>query len=199
MKTKLEKIASIQMGYSFRFRIESNESGSIPVIQMKDLREDKVDCSQLVKTEIPDFKEHHAIKDGDIIFRSRGPSSTSAIFKEKVSPAVVAAPLLRIRVTHKGVLPEYVHWFINQEPAQNFFSSQAKGTAQKMIGIETLKDLEIIIPPLETQKFIVELAELADKEQRLIKELAGKRKIYLDKILLKLSEGEDNGNQPTEK
>ena len=192
MKTQLKSIASIQMGYSFRSRIEPSASGNIAIIQMKDLLgNNRVNSCGLVKIEIEDIKEHHLIKEGDLIFRSRGQSSTSAIFKEKVCPAaVVAAPLLRIRVSNKNVLPEYLSWFINQEPAQTFLASRAKGTAQKMISIETLGELGVCVPSLETQKFIVELAALADKEQRLLEQLAQKRSLYIEKILLNLIQGE---------
>jgi phosphohistidine swiveling domain-containing protein len=157
------------MGYSFRTRLESMDSGSVAVIQMKDLtNQNRVNCSALAKIEMEKPREHHLAKPGDLIFRSRGLTSTSAILSDDPGIAVVAAPLLSIRVTDHGVLPEYLNWFISQAPAQAFLTSHAKGTAQKMISKETLEGLEVFVPPLERQRAIVEITALAEKERHIM-------------------------------
>ena len=40
MKTKIKHIAKVQMGYSFRERLDVETKGNISVIQMKDLDKD---------------------------------------------------------------------------------------------------------------------------------------------------------------
>lgn len=191
MRAELKKIASIQMGYSFRARLEQMEAGEIAVIQMKDLTDrNRVDCSGLMRIDMEKVKEHHLVRAGDLVFRSRGLVTTSAILTEDPGMAVVAAPLLRIRVTRESVLPGYLNWFINQWPAQSFLASHAKGTVQQMIGKDALEKLEIVVPPLERQKAIVETAELAEQEQALMKKLTEKRKQYISACLLEMAEGE---------
>ncbi|MHB9097715.1 MAG: restriction endonuclease subunit S [Syntrophales bacterium] len=190
MKVQLKDIASIQMVYSFRTRLESMDSGTVAVIQMKDLSDNnRVDCSALTCIDMEKPKEHHLLKPGDLIFRSRGLSSTSAILLDDPSIAVVAAPLLRIRVTDHGILPEYLNWFISQAPAQTYLTSHANGTAQKMISKETLDGLEVDVPPLEQQKTIVALASLGEKEQHIMKKLAERRHQLISTHLIRLAEG----------
>jgi restriction endonuclease S subunit len=53
-----------------------------------------------------------------------------------------------------------------------------------MIGRDTLEKLKIHLPPLEVQQNIVELAELADREQRLISKLIQKKKSVVSQILM---------------
>ena len=191
MGTELREIARVQMGYSFRTRLELMEPGEIAVLQMRDLTdENRVDCSGLLRIEMEKLKEHHLVKPGDLVFRSRGQVSTSAILTEDPGKAVVAAPLLRIRVNSDSVLPEYLHWFINQPTAQAFLASRAKGTAQKMISKQALESLVVSVPPLERQRTIAELAALAEIEQDLMKQLSGKRRQYISTILMQLAEGE---------
>ncbi|MDD3703908.1 MAG: hypothetical protein PHR12_06725, partial [Victivallaceae bacterium] len=73
IKIKIKKLASVQMGYSFRSRLEPSEGGGVAVIQMKDLQDDNiVSCTDLVKIDLNDIKEHHIVQKGDLIFRSRG-------------------------------------------------------------------------------------------------------------------------------
>jgi hypothetical protein len=190
VKVKLKDIALIQMGYSFRARLESMDTGTVSVIQMKDLTyQNRVDSNALVLVDMEKPKEHHLVQPGDLIFRSRGLTTTSAILLDDPGTAVVAAPLLRIRVKDRKILPEYLNWFIGQRPAQIYFSSQAKGTTQKMISKEALEGLEVFVPPLGRQRAIISMASLAEKEQQLMEKLAEKRRQYVSTTLIRLAQG----------
>lgn len=191
-KVKIKKIAAVQMGYSFRSRIEASSIGSVAVIQMKDLLDDNTVASyDLVTIEMGAIKEHHFVKKGDLVFRSRGQLTTSAILLEDTGKAVVAAPLLRIRITKpEKVLPEYLNWYISQRDAQIFLTSRAKGTVQKMISKQAIEDLEVSLPSLEKQKSIVEMASLITREQTLLHTLADKREQYISTILMQFARGE---------
>jgi Type I restriction modification DNA specificity domain len=178
------------MGYSFRARLDSLASGIVAVIQMRDLSDnDRVDCSALISVDMDTPKEHHLAKPGDLIFRSRGLVSTAAILLNDPGIAVVAAPLLRIRVYDNVILPEYLNWFICQAPAQAFLTSHAKGTAQKMISKETLEGLEVFVPPLERQRTIVEITALAEKERHILEKLAERRHQFISTHLIRLVQG----------
>ncbi|MDA8133536.1 MAG: restriction endonuclease subunit S [Desulfobacteraceae bacterium] len=192
MKKKLKEITSIQMGYSFRSRLESSEGGGVAVIQMKDLLDDNtVGCDDLVRIDLDAVKAHHLAQRGDLVFRSRGSLTTAAVLLEDPGKAVVAAPLLRIRVTKpEKVLPEYLNWYISQRDAQIFLTSRAKGTVQKMISKQAIEELEVTLPSLEKQKNIVELAALSAREQTLLHTLADKREQYISTVLMQFAKGE---------
>lgn len=185
-------MAAVQTGYSFRSRLDAFGVGHIGVIQMKDLSEDNaVDCSGLVKIDMGELKEHHFVRKGDLVFRSRGLLTTSAVLLDDPGRAVVAAPLLRIRVANSSrILPKYLNWYINQRDAQVFLHSRSIGTAQKMIGKEALDALEVYVPDLTRQKNIVELAALSAREQRLFHALADKRDQYISELLMQCAKGE---------
>ena len=192
MKIKIKKLATVQMGYSFRSRLEPAEDGDLAVIQMKDLGENNtVDCGALVKIDMKVVKEHHLAKKGDLIFRSRGLLATSAILLDDPARAVVAAPLLRIRITRpEAVLPQYLNWYISQRDAQIFLTSRAKGTVQQMISKQTLEELEVALPGMEEQKAIVELASLIAEEQSLLRSITEKRGQYISTLLMQFAKGE---------
>lgn len=192
MKMKIKKLATVQMGYSFRSRLEASEGGGVAVIQMKDLLDDNtVGCDGLVRINMEAMKDHHLAQRGDLVFRSRGSLTTAAVLLDDPGKAVVAAPLLRIRVTKLDkVLPEYLNWYISQRDAQIFLTSRAKGTVQKMISKQAIEDLEVALPTLEKQKNIVELATLSAREQTLLHALADKREQYISTVLMQFAKGE---------
>lgn len=177
------------MGYSFRSRLEADEGGGVAVIQMKDLLDDNtVGCDGLIRINMEAMKEHHLAQRGDLIFRSRGSLTTAAVLLKNPGKAVVAAPLLRIRVTKKDlVLPKYLNWYISQRDAQIFLTSRAKGTVQKMISKQAIEELEVALPSLDKQKKIVELATLSAREQTLLHTLAHKREHYISTILMQFA------------
>lgn len=191
MKIELKKIVSIQSGYSFRTRLESMVTGTVAVIQMKDLTSANiVCCDELVRVDMDTSKGHHLVRPGDLIFRSRGLTSTSALLVDDPGVAVLAAPLLRIRITSSSVLPEYLNWYISQPPAQSYFTSCAEGTALKMISKQSLENLEVFVPSIARQRLVVEMASLATEEQRILKTLTEKRNQYISSKLLQLAQGE---------
>jgi len=190
MKVILKNIADIQAGYSFRTRLESMETGSAAVIQKDLTNSNQVCCDELAKVEMDTPKRHHLVRQGDLIFRSRGLTSTSALLVDDPGVAVLAAPLLRIRITSSSILPEYLNWYISQPPAQSYFTSCAEGTALKMISKQSLENLEVFVPSIARQRLVAEVATLAAEEQRILKALTEKRNQYISSTLLQLAQGE---------
>ena len=191
---KLHELATVQMGYSFRSRLETSEDGGLAVIQMKDLMDNNtVNCDDLVRIDMESMKGHHLAKRGDLLFRARGSLNTSAILLDDPGKAVVAAPLLRIRVRDPDkVLPEYLNWYISQRDAQIFLTSRAEGTFLKMISKQMVENLEIALPSIDRQKSIIELATLSANEENLLHTLAYKRKQFVEARLIEIVKGEIN-------
>lgn len=187
--TIIKEIATVQTGYSFRSKLEASENGNIAVIQMKDLLDDNsVDCSGLTKIDMQDPKEQHFARKGDLLFRSRGQVNTSAIIHENPGKAIIAAPLLRIRITNpENVLPEYLNWYISQADAQRYLTSMQAGTSVNMIRSKQLREMPVHIPSLKIQKNIVELAALSAREQTILSALAEKRERYISTLLMQLA------------
>jgi len=191
MKIKIKHIAKVQMGYSFRERLDIETKGNFSVIQMKDLDKDNtVSCDNIVKIQMAQakLKKHHLVQKGDLIFRSRGLVSTSAILLKNLGLAVVAAPLLRIRINKQHqILPEYLNWYINQNNAQQFFTKRSKGTVHKMISKKTVEDLEINVPDIQRQRNIIELAQLSYVETELMNQIIQKRHQYISTLLMDMT------------
>ena len=179
-RPKIIEIADIKTGYTLRTVPEISESGATAVIQMRDLLgDDTVDCSNLTKIDLSKARDrtrqNHARK-GDIILRSRGLTPTTAIIREDPGTAIVASPLLVIRVKNRAqVLPDYLHWYLNQREAQTYLKRHAEGTLTSMISRANLIKLTVPLPTLAIQQNIADIAALATQERTLLTTLAKKR------------------------
>lgn len=182
----LGDLAEVRMGYSFRNRLEPHAAGDVVVIQMKDIDESNlVHVKGLVRVQMPDLKGHHLVRPGDLLFRSRGSTNSAALVGADLGRAVLAAPMLLIRPATDAVDPAYLQWFINHAATQAGLASQAAGTAVKMIGATSLAGLPVTVPPLATQRHIVEAARLAARESALFDRLKERRRALIDSQLLR--------------
>lgn len=182
--TKLRQLAGIRMGFPFRSRLEHDAAGAIAVVQMKDIDDaNLLHVEDAVRVDLADIKEHHLIREGDLVFRSRGRTNSVSLVSADVGPAVLAAPMLLIRPV--DVLPAYVLWYINLPATQATLAAQAEGTSVRMISKAALEALEIPVPSRRKQQLIVETADLATVEQRLLNQIAQERKRLADGVLLR--------------
>lgn len=155
------------------------------VVQMKDLsRDNRLVPTELIRVTTGKISPRQFLKKDDILFRARGLTNTAVHIDQDIGTAVVAAPLLRIRVTGQDISPAYLAWWINQPKAQGYMVREGMGTTQRMISVPVLKGLCVEVPPLEKQREIVELANLAGEEQKLLHSLMEKRAKYVEGILM---------------
>lgn len=182
---RLRDIATVQIGYNFKYRLENIEQPSGYAIQMKDLTDDnRLNTEDLFGVELEEIKEKYLAKENDLLFRSRGKTNTAALVNCEISSAVIAAPLFRIRVNTEKVQPGYLCWYVNHPSSQAYFATMAKGTSVQMIDKRSVEELSIQVPAMKVQKAIIDLDNISREEQFIMKELSEKRHVYMDAILM---------------
>lgn len=181
---KLCDIADVRMGYPFRSRVKHDPQGNVAILQMKDIDTPTLlRVDEAIRVTLSDVKDQHLIRQGDLVFRSRGSSNLVALIGAPIDGVVLAAPMLRIR-TH-AVTPAYLQWFINLQGTQALLRARAEGTSVQMISKSELEDLDVPVPSSTHQRLIVEAADLMQKEQSLASEIATRRKNMLEGVLLR--------------
>lgn len=182
---RLDVVCTIHTGYTARGRLEPVESGGIPTIQLRDFASDgRVDPARFARVQLDGLVERYLVRAGDVIFRSRGERNTASALDDRLrEPAVAVLPLLVLRPKRNVVTPEYLAWVINQPPAQRHFDSAARGTNIRMIPRSGLDDLELDVPDLVTQKTIVAVDILAERERELAILAANRRRTLTSLIL----------------
>jgi hypothetical protein len=182
----LGAMAEVRSGYAFRSRLQHEPRGSLAVVQMKDVDgANAVHMSSASRVTLPGLAEHHLLRSGDLVFRSRGRSNGAALISGQVGPAVVAAPLLLIRPS--GVLPEYLAWYLNSPAAQAQLVAMAAGTSVAMISAESLRGLQVPIPQIEHQRRIAEIGALSLREGAIAQRIATLRQRRTVQLLLNLA------------
>ena len=172
--TKIRDVASVSVGYPFRGVMSETEGADVFVIQLKDASQNQgVDWPSCLEIQLTGKRKPDWVKPGDILFSSRG-RNTYAIFIDALPKGkrVVAAPqFFIIRSKKVNVLPKYLAWLLNQQPTQRYFTRASEGTNTKSIKRSVIEDARIMIPSLQKQATIINLAGALKQEQQILEQL----------------------------
>lgn len=186
MKKKITEISGIQLGYQFRKKIEPADEGTHRVIQIRDFDDNHIlNRESLSRVRIDKPKDRYLIRKGDILFLSRGHRNWAVAIVDDLEATVAVSHFFVVRPRQDKVLSEYFAWSINQTPAQEYLHNIARrGTHMPLIPLSAFVALKVDLPDIETQKKIVELSRLMDKEKQLFSALQAKRFLLINAVCL---------------
>ncbi|MCZ2247177.1 MAG: restriction endonuclease subunit S [Bacteroidia bacterium] len=186
MKTLIKDITHIQTGLFAK----PAGIGELVYLQSKHFDE----YGQLHSVLHPDLpaegiSEKHLLKDGDVLFAAKGTKNFAAVFENHNEPSVASTSFFVIRPTDNKVLPQFLAWFLNNPTTQTLLKGQAIGTSIPSISKQVLENLEITVPDIETQKAILQITKLRNKEKSLKQEIETLREKQIQaKLLLAISQ-----------
>lgn len=184
----LGSLADIQMGYPFRSRLRDQAPGPVAVVQMKDIDDgNQFRPGPMIRIALPPgtTSRRHLIRAGDLLFRSRGSTFGAAVVTELPQEAILAAPMLLIRP--HGVQPDFLCWYINSPAGQAQLAALAAGSSVRMVSAESLKTLDVPVPPVPVQQRVAEVARLAAHEQALTARIAELRQTITNHRLMQIT------------
>jgi len=164
LKSLIKDITNIQTGLFAK----SAGIGELVYLQSKHFDE----CGQLhsvLHSDLPaeGISEKHLLKDGDVLFAAKGTKNFAAVFENHNEPSVASTSFFVIRPTDNKVLPQFLAWFLNNHTTQTLLKGQAIGTSIPSISKQVLENLEMPVPDIKTQKAIIEISKLRNKEKSL--------------------------------
>ena len=184
---KVGDIAMVRSGYPFRTRLEADPQGNAFVLQMKDVSPNAAaDIAGAILTLVK-APAAHRLRVGDVVLKGRGSTHCAVVEEVPASlPLVAAAPIFVLRADRQKVEPAFLRWLLNHPSTQARLSATAVGTYVPTVTKALIEALEVDVPPLETQRLIVEVATLADRERELLNKISQMRTDATNQLLLRL-------------
>lgn len=179
MRVILKNIARIRTGYTFREALGDVAEGGVCVLQIKDIRQRAVvEASGLSRVHWAGRGEPPFLQPNEIVLAARGEHNRSAIYTGG-EPVVATNQFLILSVISPNrVLPAFLAWLLNQELAQR--QMKAEGTSITAINKAVLGDIELPVPPVETQKKVLALQGLWDEEHAVMIRLQQNREAMMN-------------------
>ncbi len=177
MKYQLKDIADIYSGVY----APASPIGDIVCLQVKDLLMPHPETSATRIEDAPRLAEYK-LRKGDLLFAGKGTTYLCKIFDMDIT-AVASTTLYSIRLKERTATPEFIRWYLCQPNVIAYFKASQVGSNAPLIHKPVLENLEVIIPDLKTQKLITQLASLQEREEQLLKSIAGKKTLITNQIL----------------
>ena len=163
MRTTLKHIASIQTGVFAK----PGPDGEVIYLQAKHFDEAGQISAELHPDLMADaISEKHLLRQGDVLFAAKGVRNFAAVYNLE-EPAVASTSFFVIRLEEEfkqRILSEFLAWLINHPVAQAYLKGQAMGSSIVSISKGVLEELEISVPAVETQKLVLNISKLRNKE-----------------------------------
>ena len=195
--SSIAELVNLQGGYPFRGSIEESENGDVVAVQMKDVDpEHGVSWAGAARTVLTGRKQADWLKEGDILFVTKGARFYAVCIDEPPSPSVCSPHFFHLQVkTSAAVLPEFLSWQINEPPFQRQLKQAAEGSSQLSIRRPVLELLTLSIPPLTDQHRIVALVALARQERQALHQLIRNRNQQLHALAEEMDQVARDANQ----
>ena len=184
----LDELAEVHPGYPFRGKLPLDVRGNDYVVQFRHVVVGEPvndrDRSFLDRVTLPGKKRPTYLRPGDVIFMAKG-TRNNAVMIEDVPTNTVCTPNfyhIRLKPAASYLMSEFLAWQINHGTAQQYFAACSQGTAAPSITKSQLESLPIIIPPIKEQNLMVNLANAATKERKLMEQLIENRNRMLGAI-----------------
>ena len=150
---------------------KSSADGKVPVLRMGNIKNGKLDFTDLVYSNDEDEIKKYLLSKGDVLFnRTNSPEwvGKTAVFEENF-PAIFAGYIIRVNYDKKIINPYYLNYWLNSKETMEYgFSVMTSSVHQANISGTKLAEYKIPLPPLPEQKRIVkELDILSEKVKAL--------------------------------
>ena len=94
----------------------------------------------------------HSVETGDVVVAMLGDNLPKAcVIPVGVSPAIVKADCVRIRVNKNLILPSFLNYYLNSQTLKDRVASLIKGVGRPRINIGNIREICVPLPPLEEQ------------------------------------------------
>jgi type I restriction enzyme, S subunit len=140
----------------------------IPLIRTNDIKPGLFEFGSTVYISREDYEELTALNKPqaqDIVFAREGSFGVASYIKENREYAIGQRTMV-IRADRTKVDPIYLTTFINSPDCQEYLLKFSMGTTVKRVNVADVKELPVIIPPLEEQKRIASIAQKCDRLRR---------------------------------
>lgn len=179
MRKRISEITEIRAGYPFRGRVTPDPGGNARVVQIRDLDGAGGFCTDnLVRVKAANL-DNYRFRPGDVLFLARGERRFAIPIPESAGDDLIAASYFFVLRPGRQVDAAYLTWAINQQDFQEAMRVFVKGSTMPQITKADLLDVPIDLPPLATQRQIVAVHELMERERRLADELRVKHSAML--------------------
>jgi type I restriction enzyme S subunit len=104
-----------------------------------------------------------AVQPGDVLISLVGTFGKAVVVPNEAEPGIINPRLIRLSLDSSKVDPFFIKEWLVSPTTQNLFNDVAHGGTMGVLNAQTLKSLQLLLPPLPEQKKIAEILSSVDE------------------------------------
>lgn len=136
----------------------------IPVIMPKNIADGRVSTEDIARVRPEDAVRlsQHVLQEGDIVYARRGDIGRHALITKREEGWLCGTGCLRVKLGDQVVYPEYLHYYLNQQPVIAWIANQAVGATMPNLNTDILRSIPVRYPPRSHQHKIASILSVYD-------------------------------------
>ncbi len=163
-----------------------HETG-FPLVTSKNVTGGKIDltdCSLICEADFEKINERSKVDIGDIIMPMIGTIGNPVIVEIEPIFAIKNVSLIKFRPVSR-VLNTYIRALLQSDYFDDAVLSKVRGGTQKFISLGDIRNLEILIPPMERQQQFAAFVAQIDKSKSVIHKSLDETQLLFDSLMQK--------------
>ena len=144
--------------FGSNLRSEEYIESGIPVFKIQNIKVNRFADKKIsfISEEKAKSLIRHSFQPGDLIITKLGePLGLCCKVPQKYPFGIIVADLMRLRPSKSKIFDEYLIHVINSDVVKKQFKSITKGTTRARVNLTIVRDIQIPVPPVLEQHFIV--------------------------------------------
>lgn len=118
--------------------------------------------SMYISQEAHEFMSRSEVRSGDILMTITGNVGRVVLLGDEFGSANINQHIARIRIRQPGVIPAYVHHFLNQPRVRKYYESIITGQAYPQISLKQVRETPVALPSETEQRAIADVLSDCD-------------------------------------
>ena len=164
-----------------------DQDEGVPVFRPVDIVNRIPKLEELKKTteEISNKYKRTILKGREMLITVRANIADTCIVGEEFKGCNVGRGIVPIRTKEDIMVLEFLKYLMDSKHLNDDIKSKAKGITLIQLNMEDLREVELIIPPVEQQKSFVEFAKQVDKSKVAVQKALDEVRLLFDSLMQK--------------
>ena len=187
-KKQLQEIVTDDCTISYGIvQTGDDQEEGVPVFRPVDIVNRVPKLNELKKTteEISNKYKRTILKGREMLITVRANIADTCIVGEEFRGCNVGRGIVPIRTKEDVIVLEFLKYLMDSKHLNDVIKNKAKGITLIQLNMEDLREVELIIPPLEQQKAFVEFAEQVDKSKFVVQKAIDEAQWLYDSLMQK--------------
>ena len=187
-KRQLQEIVTDDCTISYGIvQTGDDQEEGVPVFRPVDIVNRVAKLDELKKTteEISNKYKRTILKGHEMLITVRANIADTYIIGEEFKGCNVGRGIVPIRTKGDIMVLEFLKYLMDSKHLNDDIKSKAKGITLMQLNMEDLREVELIVPPLEQQKAFVEFAKQLDKSKVKVQKALDETQCLFDSLMQK--------------